>query len=53
MDLDLGATLKVTKSVLDVKGGFKYRTYQVNVDGEAFKEGLNTTYLGMVANWFF
>lgn len=53
MDLDLGATLKVTKSVLDVRGGFKYRTYEVNVDGQAFKEGLNTTYVGLQGSWFF
>jgi hypothetical protein len=52
MDVDLGGTLKLWKW-LDLKAGFKYRTYSLTIDGTASKESLNTTYGGLVADFGF
>jgi hypothetical protein len=53
MDLDLGGSIGLTKNVLDVLVGFKYRTYGLTVDGTEYKEQLNTTYVGLSAGWQF
>ncbi len=53
MDLDLGGSIGLTKNVLDALVGFKYRTYNITVDGTAYKEQLNTTYVGVSAGWQF
>lgn len=53
MDLDLGGSIGITKNVLDATCGFKYRTYNISVDGTAYKEQLNSTYLGLSAGWQF
>lgn len=53
MDLDLGGSISLTKDVLDALVGFKYRTYNLEVDGIAYKEQLNSTYVGLSAGWQF
>lgn len=52
-DIDIGGSIAVTKSVLDALVGFKQRSYNVSVDGTAYKEQLNTTYVGFSAGWQF
>lgn len=53
MELDLGGSIALTKNVIDGLVGFKYRTYSLTVDGTAYKEQLNTTYVGISAGWQF
>lgn len=48
MDVDIGGTIKLLKW-LDLRAGFKYRTYQLTIDGTTSAEGLNTTYAGLTA----
>lgn len=53
MDIEIGGSLALTKNVLSGTCGFKYRTYNVTVDSKAYKEQLNTTYVGILAGWNF
>ncbi len=52
MDLNVGGTFRLLKW-LDLRAGFKYRTYSVTIDGTAYKENLNTTYAGLVGTMGF
>ena len=52
-DIDLGASLEITKGWLFWTIGFKMRTYQLEVDGVAYAEQLNSTYSGLKLAWDF
>jgi hypothetical protein len=51
-EFELGGALALTKS-LEATAGFRDRSYQLTVGGTAYKEQLNTTYLGLQANFYF
>lgn len=53
MTIDIGASLGLTRSLLDGMAGFKYRTYNISVDGTSYAEQHHTTYVGLRCNWTF
>jgi hypothetical protein len=52
-DIDLGGSIGLVKSWLDMSFGFKQRTLGVTVDGTAFSEAITNTYISFVAGWQF
>ena len=52
-DLDFGGSLGLTRQRLDAIAGFKMRSYSLTVESKAYKEQVNSTYLGLRAKWNF
>lgn len=53
MAIDLGASFPLTRDVLSLMTGYRYRTYSVTVESTSFSELHTSTYLGLVAGWDF
>jgi len=53
MVFDIGANIPLTKKTFDFIFGYKYRTYAITVEGTAYKELHNTTYIGFQSGWQF
>lgn len=53
LDIDLGGSIALTKNWLDMKVGFKQRSFAVTVDSDTFKEQTTSTYVGLQAGWSF
>jgi hypothetical protein len=47
MSIDFGASLPITRDLFSFIAGYKYRTYAVSVESEAFAELHTSTYIGM------
>jgi len=52
-EIDIGGSLALTKSLLDLTAGFKLRNYSVSLDSTSYAEQLTTTYLGLRTNFNF
>ena len=52
-DINMGATLKITKKTLDFLVGYKMTTYSMTVKDEAYAEQDTVTYIGIRSGWTF
>ena len=53
MSIDLGASLALTRDILSLIAGYRYRTYAVTIESNTFSELHTSTYIGLQAGWTF
>lgn len=53
MDIDIGSQVDITKKMVDLIFGYRYRTYSLTIDGTSYSELQTSTYLGFGFGWLF
>ncbi len=53
MDIDIGGQVDITKKMMDLIFGYRYRTYSIAIDGTNYSELQTSTYLGVGFGWLF
>ena len=52
-DIDLGGIIQLTRSVFDMRIGYKQRTFTISVSGESFEETQTFTWIGFGMKGYF